>query len=304
MSSYHKISFCTTCKGRLHHLKQTLPINLERNSSYPNTEFVLLDYNSEDGLGDWIKENFQSEIASGKLVYALNPEPVHFHMAHAKNMVHRLATGDILVNLDADNYLGRDFAFYINAVFSEFDSVFLHPPRNKERVIGGCGGRIAVSRQDFLQAGGYDERFSGWSHDDKNLVQRLKAMFLTPHLIDISYLERIRHERAERLANLHPTDKVKSSVKDYIKAYDTEGGSIIYDKVISNNGNIGCGTVFINFSENPTVIHQVPTRIFGIGWHKTGTSSLHAAMGELGLRSKHWIPELHFPLLNMENTIQ
>lgn len=295
-----KISFCTTCKGRLHHLKRTLPVNLERNAAYPNSEFVILDYNSQDGLCDWIKDNFQDEIDSGKLTYARNPEPVHFHMAHAKNMAHRLASGDILVNLDADNYLGQDFAFYINSVFSEFDSVFLHSPKGHKRVVGGCGGRIAVRRQDFMQAGGYDERFSGWSHDDKNFIQRLKAMGLSSHLIDISYLNRIRHKKNERLENLRASDRRQGGMPNYIKAYDEVGAPAVYDTVISNNGEIGCGRVFVNFSVRPTIVAKAPTRIFGIGWHKTGTSSLHAAMGELGIRSRHWIPDLHFPLLELE----
>ena len=49
-----KISFCTTCKERLRHLKQTLPKNIKDNSNYPFIEFVILDYNSQDGLGDWM----------------------------------------------------------------------------------------------------------------------------------------------------------------------------------------------------------------------------------------------------------
>ncbi|KKL80749.1 hypothetical protein LCGC14_2001600, partial [marine sediment metagenome] len=50
----YKISFCTTCMGRLYNLKETLPKNIEANGEYPNVEFVILDYNSSDGLGDWV----------------------------------------------------------------------------------------------------------------------------------------------------------------------------------------------------------------------------------------------------------
>jgi hypothetical protein len=37
-----------------------------------------------------------------------------FKWLRAKNIAHQIATGDIVCNLDADNYTGKDFAFYIN----------------------------------------------------------------------------------------------------------------------------------------------------------------------------------------------
>ena len=46
----HKISICTTCMNRLDDLKQTLPQNILDNADYTRTEFVLIDYNSSDGL--------------------------------------------------------------------------------------------------------------------------------------------------------------------------------------------------------------------------------------------------------------
>ncbi|WP_158563357.1 hypothetical protein [Chitinophaga silvatica] len=45
-----KISFCTVCMGRLHHLRQTLLQNIADNTTYDNLEFVILDCNSEDGI--------------------------------------------------------------------------------------------------------------------------------------------------------------------------------------------------------------------------------------------------------------
>ena len=108
-----KISFCTTCKGRLEHLKQTLPANIEACKGYPNTEFVILDYDSRDGLEQWIKDNFQEEIKSGLVRYAKLDGATDFKMAHAKNMVHRLATGDVLCNVDADNFLASGTPEYL-----------------------------------------------------------------------------------------------------------------------------------------------------------------------------------------------
>ena len=59
---------------------------------------------------------------------------------------------------------------------------------------------------------------------------------------------------------------------------------------VVNAGVVGCGTVFKNYDSKPIEIKPVPTRIFGIGLHKTATSSLHEAMKILGYESWHWGP--------------
>ena len=51
-----RVSFCTTCKGRLWQLEQTLPNNLKILDDY--SEIVLLDYQSPDGLKNYIFDNF------------------------------------------------------------------------------------------------------------------------------------------------------------------------------------------------------------------------------------------------------
>src|SRR5574343_1908709 len=63
------ISICTTCMNRLRDLEYTLPKNLEDNKNYKKLEFVLLDYNSTDGLSDWVKKYMMSYIKTGRLVY-------------------------------------------------------------------------------------------------------------------------------------------------------------------------------------------------------------------------------------------
>ena len=52
-----KLSFLTSSMNRLHHIKQTYIKNIE--NSLPiqgcDVEFILLDYNSSDGLSGWVK---------------------------------------------------------------------------------------------------------------------------------------------------------------------------------------------------------------------------------------------------------
>src|SRR5882757_4285785 len=114
---FHKISVCTVSMNRLHHIRETLPVNIIENIRYPNIEFVLLDYNSSDGLEDWVRLNMMTYIDSGILKYYRTAEPAYFQLSHSRNMVTCLSSGDILCMIDGDNYAGVDYAHWINSIF-------------------------------------------------------------------------------------------------------------------------------------------------------------------------------------------
>ena len=152
------LSFCITCKGRLHHLKKTLPVNLWICEAYASrVEIVLLDYNSSDGLCEWIPRNLVLKVYR-------TSRPQKFHISHAKNVVHRLASGKFLCNLDADNFLTDGF---VRKVLSLKENEITYGK-------GGSWGRICITRDAFFALGGYDEAFQGWGMEDKDLVFRAK----------------------------------------------------------------------------------------------------------------------------------
>jgi hypothetical protein len=275
----YKVSFCITCKGRLEHLKQTLPQNLRNNANYPNTEFVILDYDSPDGLEDWIRKNFQAEIDSGKIRYAKFQPAPHFKMAHAKNMAHRVATGDVLCNLDADNVTGPGFAKWLNEQFTANPNSVVRvrfrsfAQRVKEGHLfdNGYGGRIAIGREHFEKLHGYDERFNGWGNDDNNFIQRTTKSGL--NIVRIPESMRgsvIDHGDKERTVNLEPELKAQSEARldskhrlpaaigRKIKRALAKTG-LVPPVVIepappaNTDGHYGCGTVRINFKEDLTL---------------------------------------------------
>ena len=104
---YNTISFCTVSMNRCTHIKSTLLKNIEENYIPNVTEFVLLDYNSSDGLEDWVYKNAMYYIDKGILKFYRNNTATFFHRAHARNQCLRLATSDIICNIDADNYMGK-----------------------------------------------------------------------------------------------------------------------------------------------------------------------------------------------------
>ncbi len=184
--------------NRTHHLKLTLPKNIKDNLGYGNVEFVVLNYNSQDDLDEWIKEEMMEYIEKGILVYVKTEEPEHFFMSHSKNVVARAATGDILCNIDADNYAGKGFANYIDKQYKKNQNIYLAV--NKETAPRDCYGRICILRDDFLKIKGYDESMLGYGFEDFDLRNRLellgrKGLYIT----NIDFLQAISHKDTERL---------------------------------------------------------------------------------------------------------
>jgi len=207
-----KITLCTTCMGRAHHLKQTLPRNLADSVDWARpdaVEFVVLDYSSPDDLATWITSDpaLRPYLDAGILRFARSAGHTKFRHSHAKNMAHALATGDYVCNVDADNFLGFGFVEYLRAVFRRRHNAIVATNRLDARlnlgVHKGSMGRIALSKANFDLLGGYDEtaRFKGWSGEDTDLLIRAMRMFLRPTFIrERRFLRVVQHSDLDRVA--------------------------------------------------------------------------------------------------------
>lgn len=169
-----KISFCTTCMGRLDHLQQTLPWNLMSHQDN-DVEFVVLNYNSQDNLDHWMKHSMSLHIETGILNYYTTTEPECFRPAHAKNIAHKVAQGDILVNLDADNFLIDTYVRWLRNMFTEREDIIVVSPSFDRQGIAGACGKIAAKKEHFYSVNGYDESMDqGWGADDTNFQFRCR----------------------------------------------------------------------------------------------------------------------------------
>jgi predicted glycosyltransferase involved in capsule biosynthesis len=168
IDKYLKVSLCITCMDRLHDLERTLPKNMADNSDYPNIEYVLLDYNSQDRLEYWVKTHMMEYIENGTLVYVKTEEPTYYSMTHSRNIAFKVASGDIVNNVDADSYTNEGFATYLN--------ILAH--QQPKRAIFGKGkrmlrGRLGFYRREFIELlAGYDEELKGYGHDDHDIMHR------------------------------------------------------------------------------------------------------------------------------------
>lgn len=301
-----KISFCTTCMGRLHHLKETLPQNIRDNlpragSDDPQVEFVVLDYNSKDGLEEWIKNDPEMvhHMTTGTLVYAKTREPEFFHHAHAKNMAHRLGSGDVLCNVDADNFTGPRFANFLADIFEDDRDVIVHPAfqRVKEKPLEERGfyGRIAMTRDSFFNLGGYNEnRFKGWGTEDTHFMLRGYALGLKPvSIFDQEFFKVICHTHQERFANAASKDVSLANIRrcssgnlwDRIEA-KLNRAYVAFSMAQSNrDGDFGTGTVEVGLNGDMVKMQPVAQTAIKLRFAFNGISTyketrLHTPQGD------------------------
>jgi hypothetical protein len=294
---FPRIAFVSTCKGRLAHLRETLPRNITDNWDYDNLIFVVLGYGDTE-LDEYMRgylPGLATQLLPGmspRLAYYSFPEGKGFHVSHAKNMAMRCAMlegADILVTVDADNMTGTGFARFLGFEMGMNEpGAFLCPdhlgikgiPHGPFRPLRGYAGRLAIRTQDFIKMGAYDETFDTWRGEDIDIVARMRRLGFRMGFIPNSFLDVIPHGADLRF-------KEYEHARVFERAYEFKVISNRSETVV-NYGNFGCGTVYRNFSPSPIELSRVPTRVFGIGMHKTGTTSLHHAFSILGLDSWHW----------------
>ena len=242
--TYRTISICTTAMGRLDHVRETLPTNLQENSDYPCLDFVLLDYGSRDGLGDWVNWHLREYLDAGRLTYLRLEGVEYYSHAHSKNVCFLASTGDVVCNVDADNLLPRGFAVHLNDLMLQggrFVANYANEAPNNTK------GRLAVTRRDFLTVGGYDEQLRGWGWDDKDLRARLVMSGCELTWFDLAYAAYLPHDNSRRVENMapeHHQHRVTSYQNRLLSGKSLEAG-----KFVANEDRIwGAATLLKNFT--------------------------------------------------------
>lgn len=286
-----RIAFVTTCKDRTEHLRETLPRNLA-DTDYGNCVFVVLTYLWDAEANAYLRAHHAHDMASGRLVVYTYDGGSIFKMALSKNMAARCAIlegADILITQDADNYAGEGFAQFVANAMRELapPGVFLCPdhlliqslPHGPLRPNRGFAGRLAVWAKDFIKAGGYDEIYNTWRGEDIDMNFRLERMGYKRRFIPNHFLRTIPH-------GAHVRFKDYPHARQYENIDEVKGIRARTETVV-NCGHFGVGLVCRNYDEYQH-LSPIPTRVFGIGLHKTATTSLHAALTAIGIESFHW----------------
>lgn len=164
-------SIITTCKGRLDHLKQSLP----RMLAQKGTEVIVVDYSCPDGTAAHVEKHFPA----ARVVRVEGEKG--FSNWKARNRGASVAKGKMLVFCDADTILttnaleviaasvtNTNFGFFTRASTAQFNKKGLRLEMNQLR------GFQVVPMAAFRRLGGYDELLEGYAAGgDTDLEERL-----------------------------------------------------------------------------------------------------------------------------------
>ena len=154
------LCYITTCKGRLEHLKQTLPCVVDQ----PDVSCVVVDYACPDNTADWVAANFPQVT-----VVRVTGE-AGFNAARARNLGARAAKSPWLAFFDADIRWAPDFA---RRVIPDLQADHFY---RAQPVTPQSWGSFICQRRDFEAVDGYDEAFTGWGGEDDDLMMRLALL--------------------------------------------------------------------------------------------------------------------------------
>jgi hypothetical protein len=184
---YHHVHLqvITTCKGRLSHLKQTLP----RWLAEPKVSVIVVDYACPERTGDWVQKHHpEATVVRVKGVQG-------FHLAHARNLGATAARDGWLCFFDAD--------LKCHAGWSQAVRDSLRPRRYHvaNPLQTSMTGSVVVHSADFRKAGGYDEAIRGWAAEDIDFYARLRHIGIRPGFWPGQYAEPIVHDHAARVVH-------------------------------------------------------------------------------------------------------
>lgn len=147
-----RISYCTTCHGRLWQLKQTIDHNLAFTQT-GSVELCVLSYNDTETYR-YLHEHYADYIADGRLrVLSVFKNKVfkdgsNWSCGYVKHLAHMMGRGDALFNLDADNFIDDPLHDALLSLQSNELLITLQSEWRND----GRSGRIGVHRSIYGKA--------------------------------------------------------------------------------------------------------------------------------------------------------
>ena len=183
------LALVTTCKGRLEHLRQTLPAMLRVGAD----ETIVVDYDCPDGTARWLAEQ-HPEVRC-----IVRRDAPGFNTSIARNLGWRASSADWVLFVDADVAPATGLRDWRRS-------------RREERAFycvgrqgaGDLCGTALVERSALERIGGYDERFGGWGCEDLDLYERLRRAGYREKPLPRELLAAIPHDDELRTRFLGP----------------------------------------------------------------------------------------------------
>ena len=161
------ISYCIPCMNRTYDLRKTLPLVIQAANASPPVEIVILDYNSQDDLEEYLLDCYpfyDDPETDNFLTHTKYTGRDTYHMAHAQNLSMLVGGGEYVVNSAADVVLTINYFSTIRELLSPGDIVWMMSTRY---------GIPVIRKDEFVAAGGHDERLEFYGKCDRDLHGRL-----------------------------------------------------------------------------------------------------------------------------------
>jgi glycosyltransferase involved in cell wall biosynthesis len=183
-----RVSIITTCKGRVHHLRRSLPSFLAQ----PDSEVIVVDYDCPDDTAGVCAREFPAVR-----VVKVEDAP-RFNTARARNFGAVEARGEWVAFFDADIVMAPDFLRRLGPALDAHDTFHRFFP-NDLRTNSACGSCV-VRYADYLAVDRYDEVMEGYGGEDQDLYFRLELSGRKSREMDFDMLaEIIQHRDQERV---------------------------------------------------------------------------------------------------------
>jgi len=194
-----KISLITTCKSRLHHLKQAMPSWM----NFKPFEIIVVDVACPQGTSLWLKQNHPN-------VKAVFQDYAGFNVASARNKGAEAAGGDYFLFVDADIVLHEEFHGWIRNNWRA-NSFLL---RHQDSLFEGIHeqGTVLCKREDFLKVEGYDEIFQGYGGEDLDFYEKLTRAGVQKIAAPRHFFYAIEHGDEERFLYYETKDRKVASI--------------------------------------------------------------------------------------------
>ncbi len=179
---FPELTYVTTCKGRLHHLKQTLPRVVAQGLEH----IIVVDFDCPDGTARWVKENFPTVQ-----VIKVENQPKFLH-SRANNIGGHAANTRWIAFFDADALLDDQFFEKVNGTLKPG---CYYIPNNAN---GNTWGSCIVEKSSFQAAGGYDEAVANWGGVDMAFYNLLNFIGITAAKYDGDLISAIPHDDHHR----------------------------------------------------------------------------------------------------------
>ncbi len=181
-----KITFVIPCKGRLHHIKQTLPKVIDLG----NNDVIFVDYKCPQNSGQWVKDHYPL------VKVILVEDDDGFCLPRARNIGAAHVETPWIFFIDADILTQSALGPWLSNELQE-ERIYRASLTNGQRDRETWGSFICPVNL-FNNVGRYDEVFRGWGGEDEDIYRRLNKLKITTDYFPSTFIYPIRHNDNER----------------------------------------------------------------------------------------------------------